>query len=323
MEKVLPARSNLAKLGYSNLWGDDDFVITRGRSAQVLDPWALESAVEVDRVEPTQVVRELHDNPPPTTPDQADWTWDLPLLPESLSPVGITTRAANDWTEDCLLRPFEPGAFENPFVITLRPKALENLAAKRARWLVSLLDVSEQHRRRQHIRFFEQLFNSFDHHATYHALTSLALDGRISPDSLVEACRFRLQFLDRQEWWALRSYGGGIIRPVVGTGLMGWRMAVRMVQLCGGSPEEIIDDEWAADWLDLPQDDRLRWRFIDYVEARLSLFAAGVWEQSGADRRTDRTSDWKRSHGLSAASDFARTANLIKLKAPKKEDRVC
>ncbi len=231
---------------------------------------------------------------------------------------------SSDWVENCLLRPFEPGANENPFVIPVRPKKPEDIVAKRARWLVSLLDVPEQRRRRKHIRFFEELFDSFDHHNTYHALATLALDEKISADTLVEACRFRLRFLDRREWWALRQpHGGGIMRPADGSNLLGWRAAVRMVQLCGGGPEEIIDDEWLADWLDLPYDDRLRWRFVDYIETRLSLFAAGVWEQSGSYRRTDRTSDWKRSHGLSVASNFARTASLIELKAPKKETRQC
>jgi hypothetical protein len=248
-----------------------------------------------------------------------DWLWDLPAIsPESVASTEIGSDAI-DWTADCILHPFQPGASENPFAVRFRPKAPEDIAAKRARWLVSLLDVSEQRRRREYIRFFEALFHTFDHHSTYHAVASLALDERIAADVLVEACRFRACFLEKPDWWALRPLGGGVVRPAHGAGLLGWRAALRMVQLCGACPEEIIEDEWFSDWLDLPLDDRLRWRFVDYIEARLSLFAAGVWEQVGADRRTDRTCDWKRMHGLSAGSDFARTASLIELKGSREK----
>ena len=326
MARVLPERFTSASSASLSKWSAEDFIVVPRQLAAFTDPWSVEPDRETTaRIESAPDEADaLGSNETGELPASSDWLWDVaPLATGYSSAKEVETLADAYWIEDFVTLPLHPASNENPFVIHFGPKTPEDIASKRARWLVSLLDVPEQRRRREYVRFFERLFGEFGHHATYNVLVKLALDERIAADTLIEACRFRLLFLEKEEWWSLRPRWGGVQRPPDGRNLLGWRPAIRLVQLCGGSPDELIDEEWLTDWLELPFGDRLSWRFVDYLEDRLSLFSAGVWEQTRADRNTDRTCDWKRSHGLSAASDFARTANLIGLKSPRKEDRVC
>jgi hypothetical protein len=227
-----------------------------------------------------------------------------------------------DWALHAPLPGYSPGARENPFIVNLKPRTAEDIGSRRARWLVSLLDVPEPRRRRDLIRFFEHLFATHEHHATYHALAKLALDEEIRAELLVDSCCFRQNFLERQDWWAVR-HGPTIAYAASGQNLMGWRRALKFVRMCGGDPSGVIDDDWFHDWMELPHQDPSRMRFVDYLEARLALYAAGVWESIQFDRCADRTVEWKRGNGLPGASEFARTASLIGLKSLKEERRPC
>lgn len=333
-------------------WSAVDFVAVRKAKRRLLDPWSavpLHDAICSEIEEVTGVEIQVHSDdgddvsqsPNETRENElgptvsrseesqeaiaspvsgTDWAWHIEPGPSAARQQTVV--ALPGWAMNASLPGFMPDARENPFIVHLTRPTAEDIGAKRARWLVSLLDVPEPRRRRDYIRFFQNLFAMHEHHATYHALSKLALDEKIEPELLVESCRFRQHFLGRPDWWATR-YGPTVSYAANGQNLMGWRRALKFVMMCGGDPGGVIDDDWFSDWLELRYGDSLRTRFVDYMEARLALYAAGVWEPIRFDRSADRSVEWKRGNGLAAASQFARTASLIGLKSLKESSRPC
>ena len=299
------------------VWAAEDFISQAPRVEAYRDPWLQDSEVaNKGQLAPT-AVDVLVATPP--VPSVESWVWGLD---SSVTPASLLVNhgEAEDWWLDAP-RPFlGPKPRENPFVIDLRPGTPESLFAKRARWLVSLLDIAEPRRRRSHIRFFEQLFADFEHVNTFSTLTRLALDERVNADDLVDACRFRVQFLERPGWWAVRS-AGFLHYANSGSGLLGWSRALQFVRLCDGDPVSVIEDDWIDGWMDLPIGDPARWRFVDYIEAKLERYSDGVWDNIPQWREIDRTPEWRREHGMAAASAFARTATLIGLNSPRETSR--
>jgi hypothetical protein len=89
----------------------------------------------------------------------------------------------SDWSEGIVLPLYNAHASENPFSLDDAPPSLEGITRRRARWLVSLLDLPTTKARRWFADKFEELFDEFPHHMTFHALSELALDGASEPAS--------------------------------------------------------------------------------------------------------------------------------------------
>jgi hypothetical protein len=184
---------------------------------------------------------------------------------------------AEDWARlDLPL--FDPDRVVNPFVVPSRSDSLEEIASKRARWLLNLLGVSKL-RRRTFMRFFENLFDDYPAAQTFAALASLVEDG-ISVDGLRTACEFRVRFLAESKWRLVRSRSKlSTAQPAMSDGIMGWARAAKWVNLCkGDDPSVYLDDTWVEDWYDLPPNSPDRWVFADYAEQRLVMIWNDVLE---------------------------------------------
>jgi alkylhydroperoxidase family enzyme len=172
-------------------WAAEDFHVPAAEPTRLPDPWAVLSAGIEEVIDAAlETAREALE---PT-----DWSWDEPHA-EAPADAGALFHAMPDWAFFVDLPAFDPRAREaEPFRPVVLPRE-ESRAAKRARWLVDLLDVAEPRRRRRHIAFFEELFRLHPHVATFKALSGIALDEEPAAELLVEACRFRAHFLERPD----------------------------------------------------------------------------------------------------------------------------
>jgi hypothetical protein len=292
-------------------WSDDDYASHPRRVITVADPWMPSPSSPNGRSSRQQE----------TSGSEVAWIWHLPK--KTPSPKEPPEPKFRDWWFHEAKRNNKPVLRQSPFGLNLDVPGPSNLHQKRARWLVNLLDVAEPRRRISFIRFFEDLFSEMNHHSTYAALADLALDEPVAGDHLVEACRFRIVFMQRSQWWALRN-SFGVYVPGSGSSLLGWKRSLRLVRLVGGDPSPLIEDDWYGDWLQLPRNDPHSHRYVDYVEARLTLMSDGIWDGDIlVERKVNRTSDWRRTYGLPGASPYARTATLINLKSVKEEFKPC
>ena len=123
----------------------------------------------------------------------------------------------------------------------------------------------------------KNLFDCYQHHNTFRALVDLALDD-VRADDLITAFELKQIWLYQPKFWSIRRKGSHApIIPHGGERLLGWTKAARFADLSMGLPaEQIIDDDWYDDWLQLPFGDPLSWSFIEYASARLESFSAGV-----------------------------------------------
>ncbi|MBR1255194.1 hypothetical protein JQ634_15975 [Bradyrhizobium sp. AUGA SZCCT0240] len=245
----------------------------------------------------------------PTDSPALEDFWD----PISPSHTDVEVVGASNWQTDILLPDFVPHAAENPFRLELRAPSSEDKAGKRARWLVSLLDLPQLERRRVFERRFSELFAVYPHAATFSALADLALEGAVADDLW---CAFELKeiWASSPSWWSMRRRGSRQpLTPDGGMGMLGWARSHRfIIDRKGLPPEAIIDPDWFDDWLELSIGDPLYWRFIDYAEARIEAFAAGTLESPVPPRRHIGSRPIVTIDGFDIFNSFSRTAILYR-----------
>jgi hypothetical protein len=264
------------------------------------DPW---EPLYVFRV-PDPAKAKEHPNDGPVSED----FWD-PTFPSS---PAFEVRVL-DWQEDPRLPSFVPHAAENPFRLDLRAPSSEDKAIKRARWLVSLLDLPQLERRRVFERRFLELFSVYPHAATFSALADLALEGAAADDLW---CAFELKeiWAASPSWWSMRRRGSRQpLTPESGMSMLGWARSLRfIVDRKGLPPEAIVDPDWFGDWLELSIGDPLYWRFIDYAEARIEAFAAGTLDSPMPPRRHVGSRPDVTIDGFDIFDSFSRTGLLYR-----------
>jgi hypothetical protein len=213
--------------------------------------------------------------------------WDpLPSPPTS---VNSTSREREpSWFDFIELPFFEARAFEHPFGLPREQDRAESLQARRARWLLSLLDVPSSTHRRAFLGKFIELFEHFSHANTFKAVSDLALNGA-SADDILTAFYLKLAWAECPKFWSIRqSRFRAPFVPQNGQAMLTWTRAARLTILSKGLPAEcIIQDDWYEEWLSVPFGDPAFWSFIDYVTLRLEAFAAGVLELPNELRRKD------------------------------------
>lgn len=246
----------------SQPWRNEDFVADVKESVSSGDFW-----------EPPASSPRL-DDPEKVSLQAADF-WD----PSPSDSLYVATPAVAGWFDGIQLSTFRVGASENPFIFEERTSVGERLANRRARWLLSLLDVPVVKARLFYRDIFEELFDYYDHQATFRALTELALND-VAADDLVTAFHLKQIWAERPKFWSIRRKGmRAPITPLGGQNLLGWSRSVRFADLAKGlPPENIIDEDWFDEWLQLPFADPLYWSFIEYVTARLEAFSDGALE---------------------------------------------
>lgn len=222
---------------------------------------------------------------PPPSPSRLDTGGQPALAPIDFwnpLPTGASsaeTISERGWFESIGLPLFEPGASENPFQFRESTSVNERTAIRRARWLLSLLDVPSSKARQFYRSVFEELFDCYEHQGTFRALTELALND-VAAENIVTAFYLKQIWSERPKFWSIRRKGLRVpIIPHAGENLLGWSRSVRLADLASGLPaEKIIDEDWFEEWLRLPFADPLYWSFIDFATARLEAFSAGALE---------------------------------------------
>ncbi|UFZ03239.1 hypothetical protein LQG66_28970 [Bradyrhizobium ontarionense] len=213
--------------------------------------------------------------------------WDpLPAPPKTVN--STSSEREPDWFDYVELPLFEARAFEHPFGLPREQDRAESLQARRARWLLSLLDVPSSIDRRRFLGKFIELFEHFNHANTFKAVSDLALNGA-SADDIITAFHLKLAWAECPIFWSIRqSKVRAPFIPQNGQAMLTWTKAVRLTILSKGLPAEcIIRDDWYEEWLVVPFGDPAFWFFIDYVTLRLEAFAAGALELPDELRRKD------------------------------------
>ncbi|WP_156456893.1 hypothetical protein [Bradyrhizobium sp. CCH5-F6] len=219
----------------------------------------------------------------------------------------------SSWQADIRLPDFIPHAAENPFYLELRAPSSSDKALQRARWLVSLLDLPQIERRRRFEQRFSELFYQYPHAATFSALADLALENA-DADDVWSAFELRQIWASSPSWWSMRRRGSR--QPLIpdgGVNMLGWARSYRfVVNRKGLPPEAIIEPDWLDDWLELSIGDPLYWRFIDYAEARIEAFAAGVLASPVPPRRHISSCPMVTIDGFNLFDSFSRTGLLCR-----------
>ena len=247
-----------------SVWKAEDFEPRQSTRYGVKDHW--------EPIRP--VVIEFRKSPRSELPSGDFWD-PLPNCPERVERSLDVNRSL--WADNLELPLFEPRAAENPF--ELRPERLlpESQSVRRARWLLSLVDIPRAADRRRFLTHFVELFEEFNHPNSFRALASLALYDVVA-DDIVTAFHLKKHWSEHPKLWSIRRPKvKGPIVPDTGRNALTWTKAVRLVELSNASPaDSIIDDDWYEDWLQLPFGDPAFWSFLEYATLRLEAFAAGV-----------------------------------------------
>ena len=247
-----------------SFWKAEDFRPEPLARIGAADHWEPLSRIDprVLTIEPVLVARDLD-------------FWDpLPNRPEAPAPL---IGQLSSWFDDVDLPRFDARAAEQPFALPrYRPEA-EVTSARRARWLLSLLDVPAKSRRKGLYQQFVELFDYFNHPSSFRALSDLALH-EVPADEILHAFHLKLAWAESPKFWSIRrSRLGAPFVPDSGRAMLTWSRAARMALLAKGLPAEcIIQEDWYDEWLLVPFGDPMFWSFIDYVTFRLEAFSAGV-----------------------------------------------
>src|SRR5260370_11060287 len=147
-------------------WDADEFDVTQRRFVDISDPW--EHFLLPAATSPADVG---------TSSDFWDPT---PIVARAAIPNGI-----EDWSENISLPRYDPGASERPFSGFFQ-ETPEGLAEKRARFILSMLGITNPSRHLFVFDAFSDLFVAYPHHSTFRAISDLALDDATA-DELVNA----------------------------------------------------------------------------------------------------------------------------------------
>jgi hypothetical protein len=273
-------------------WSPDDFDGIQRRFVDIIDPWqhfllpVASSHTEVGA--------------------GSDF-WDpIPIVARAAIPNGI-----EDWSENISLPQYDPVASERPFSSFFQ-ETLESLAEKRARWILSMLGITNPSRHRFVFDAFAELFIEYSHHSTFRALSDLALDDATA-DELVDAFTLKQIWSDFPLFSSFRTKRRDVLIASNKASLLGWTLAVRLVRKSRGvPPEQIIDPDWFHDWLAVPYADPLYWRFIDYICARIDSVESGALDTPPTTRRFILPLKEVGIDGFSPFNNFSRTSLLMR-----------
>jgi hypothetical protein len=288
-----PIPSPIEPANYGRVGSDvGDFEGTKKPSVNISDPW--EGYLLPIAICPTNVGA------------SSDF-WDpAPVVAHVGIPKGI-----EDWSENISLPQYDPFASERPFSSFLQ-EIPERLAEKRARWILSILGITNPSRQPFVFDAFTDLFIEYPHHSTFRALSDLALDD-VTADELVSAFALKQIWSDFPLFSSFRTKRRDVLVASNKVSLLGWTLAVRLIrQSRGVPPEQIIDPDWFHEWLAVPYADPLYWRFIDYICARIESVESGALETPPTVRQFVSPLKDIGIDGFSPFNNFSRTSLLMR-----------
>lgn len=288
-----------------SFWKAEDFRPEPLGRIGAADHWEPPSRIDprVLALEPVLIARDLD-------------FWDP--LPNQLEVLVPLIGQSSGWFDYVELPRFDARAAEQPFVLPrYRPEA-EAASARRARWLLSLLDVPAKSRRNGLYQQFVELFDHFNHPSSFRALSDLALHD-VPADEILCAFHLKLVWAECPKFWSVRrSRLGAPFIPDTGRAMLTWSRAARMALLAKGVPAEcIVQEDWYDEWLSVPFGDPMFWSFIDYATFRLEAFSAGALDLPYELKRDGRQASSASFGGSSLDGTLlgtsSRTGQLVRL----------
>jgi hypothetical protein len=177
---------------------------------------------------------------------------------------------------------YDPDAHQPPWSETHPSDTVYDDAIRRAREkaasIASIVEVTN--RREQEVLFdwLTELFLRLKHPATFQSIKRIALEG-ITADLLQRVVALWDYWMERREWWPGRYERSREVRPLRrSSGGLTWAIAVRICRTRADyALEDMIDEDWFEEWLNLPRDIpgdpreiRAYHRFAAYVDAKVS-----------------------------------------------------
>ncbi|MGO3927084.1 hypothetical protein [Rhodopseudomonas pseudopalustris] len=277
-------------------WDLEDFAPPPARAPEFFDFWEPHST---DPTEASQLLAASKIGIEANSPQDADTNHYPPLernadrqvwfdywdpLPEARR-ASLSSVQTASWYDEVVIPAFDPAGHEPPFVLDLPLSSRESVALKCSAAILALAGLIGKAQDRLIGRFVD-LFTDYPHPSTYLAIATLIREEDASPDQVLATYDFKKAWNDNPNYSAIRQKRGNLSLIENRDGLMYWRLAFRLVvQTRGTPPETIIDASWIDEWLDLPSGDPLRFRFIDYVCARLQAFEEGALDEPPTRRR--------------------------------------
>jgi hypothetical protein len=296
-----------AELRIGSDWHEEDFIVSDVDEADQVDFWDPLSTQRQPKERNThQSVYIFRDE---NIDNEPSFDSSYFVSPEKTN--DIDDRSTEDWVLSAKLPEFSIYATQNPYVFEYSQITRIDLAERRAGWLVDILEIINSRRRAAMKERFKEVFTAHPHAATFRALSDL-VDLGATADELLIANDLRELWALTPIWWSIRIRGR-LTCPDEGAGMLSWRKAWRFASESGEAvAEEIIDSDWFQDWLNLRIGDRCYWRFVDYVEGRVSLFDHGSLLGPQADIRTQWEIEMAGPDISEIVDNHSRTGTLIR-----------
>jgi hypothetical protein len=226
--------------------------------------------------------------------------WQEPR-PQSAAPSGKARQTSEswDWFDElrstppaaqvcrsaCLVEPVLERALES---IQFDPHARQQLwrselgvngsaisrARQKAASLIASFEFSRPRERAAALATLTELFEEFEHPASYEALLDQTRTG-LDFETLTAMADLRRLWLTTPTWWSRRRYcplsrRSEIARDRGGASALSWRLARRICETRWRWPVELmIPERWFFEWLQLPFRTHHCWSFAQFISWRL------------------------------------------------------
>lgn len=167
---------------------------------------------------------------------------------------------------------YDPDAHQTPWA---QPEPGDEKSLRRARAkaaaVTSMIEVTRRLEQEELLDFLTQLFFERGHSATFRAIQRIAAEGATS-DLLRAVIALRDYWMERREWWVGRYGWSREVRSLHwGSGGLGWAAAARVCRSrLDYVPEDMIDESWFDEWLNLPPGTPGYLLFAAYVDAKVT-----------------------------------------------------
>jgi hypothetical protein len=202
---------------------------------------------------------------------------------------------------------YDADAHQLPWSETEASDALYEDSVRRARGkaaaIASLVEMTSRRAQTELLDWLTEFFLERGHSATFRAIQRIAAEG-VTSDLLRAVVALRECWLERREWWVGRYNFSREVRSLRrGSGGLGWAVAARVCRSrLDYAPEDMIDESWFDEWLDLSPGTPGYLLFAAYVDAKVSDSASEllhdglvrVQESDGREEIGDDRGWWRR-----------------------------
>ncbi len=257
-----------AKQTAFDFWTSPDFEINE-LSDTLSDEFLAPAAFELEDTE--ELINSLEKEITSVSKHERDESWieDSTILFEDDI---VETDSLDDFTSDLELFEFDEEATQNPWITPEAGQYADGGSARsKAASVYALLQPPRN--RGVMLPYLIHIFEEFPHPATYRAIHVLALSG-LDFWTLQSMAELKRIWAQRSEWWLARSRGEFRFLPF-GSFALTWRLAHRIcLARADYSPEDMIDDDWLAEWMCQPSASGGSFSFPSYLYEKMETTEA-------------------------------------------------